>query len=297
MSNYAEQLLKDGSLRQAQLKMLAMLKFVVMICEKHGLDYWLEGGSLLGAIRHQGFIPWDDDLDISMPRDSFNRFLEIAPQELPETMWLQTPQTDQGYFNLAVQLKIRDLNSRFIEKKERGDEPYKQGIYIDIFVYDKRPENLLQHKIYKTLAKKLCRILHHKYAAMYLQMGHYRKTYRAISRLFPKVVLEKTLQGIIKKANGSESHWLGYGYDCLSNNCFKYEDFYPLRKALFEDIHVNIPNRPEVMLAHQFGDYTVLPPEEMRMLKHCRELVVDLAPCQSPHPHPQERKVGDERFL
>jgi lipopolysaccharide cholinephosphotransferase len=267
-----QKIIQDGSLRQAQLKMLAMLQFVDSTCQAHGLDYWLEGGSLLGAIRHQGFIPWDDDLDIAMPRASFNRFMEVAPQALPETMFLQTPKTDQGYYNLAVQLKIRDRDSRYIEKKERGDEPYQQGIYVDIFVYDKRSAN----KINKLAAKKICRILHHKYAAMYLQMGHYRRFYKTLAYFIPKFVLEHFMQRIIDKANASESPWLGYGYDCLNSSYFNYDDFYPLQKTLFEGSHFNIPHRPEVMLKAQFGDFWTLPPEEKRFLKHCRELSVDV---------------------
>ena len=132
---------QDGRLRQAQLKMLVMLEHVDAICQKHGLDYWLEGGTLLGAIRHQGFIPWDDDMDISMPRASFEAFMRLAPKELPDFIWLQTAQTDPGYFNFSVPLKIRDCNSRFIELHETGNEPYQQGIFIDVFVYDKMDEN------------------------------------------------------------------------------------------------------------------------------------------------------------
>src|SRR5688500_4592922 len=150
-----QQILQDGRLRQAQLKMLEMLKFVASICDKYHLEYWLEGGTLLGAIRHQGFIPWDDDLDISMPRDSYIQFLNYAGKELPASMWLQTPKTDTGYYNVSVPLKIRDRNSYYLAQRERGDEPYQQGVYIDIFVYDKKPANPLLHKTYNIIGKKL----------------------------------------------------------------------------------------------------------------------------------------------
>ena len=253
-----------------------MLKAVRAICQKYDLDYWLEGGSLLGAIRHQGFIPWDDDLDISMPRASFNQFLKIAAKELPNNLCIQTPQTDRGYFNLAVQLKIRDKNSRYVEKKERGDEPYQQGIYIDIFAYDKKPTNPLQQKLYKLLGKKLCRLLHHKYAPMYLQSGNHRRLYKTLSFFFPKAMLEYCMQGLISKANASNSPLLGYGYDCINNTQHSFDVFYPLKQTLFEGSYFNIPHRAEVILEQQFGDFWTLPAEEFRVLKHCRELIAEL---------------------
>ena len=70
-SDLFQTILADGRLRQAQLKMLSMLKVIDSICVKHNIDYWLDAGTLLGAIRHQGFIPWDDDMDIAMPRVSY----------------------------------------------------------------------------------------------------------------------------------------------------------------------------------------------------------------------------------
>jgi lipopolysaccharide cholinephosphotransferase len=265
--------IQNGNLRQAQLKMLGMLKFVDAVCQKHGLDYWLEGGTLLGAIRHKGFIAWDDDLDVSMPRESFNTFLEVAPSMLPDTMWLQTPKTDVGYFNYSVPLRIRDNNSRYISKKETGVEPYHQGIYMDIFAYDRRPPNSTQRVLYKFITKKLLRMLHHKYAPLYLYQGHYGKTYRLASRLFPKPVLEKVMQSIITRANNSNGPFLGYGYDCINNTYFDYQDFYPLKRAKFEDGEFNIPNNADRILKKQFGDYWKMSPKHKRGMKHCRELI------------------------
>lgn len=264
----------DGRLRQAQLKMLDMLQHIDAVCQRHQLDYWLEGGTLLGAIRHQGFIPWDDDLDISMPRDSFLRFMEVAPQELPKYMWLQTAKTDKGYFNLSAPLKVRDLKSRFIEVHEQGNEPYQQGIFIDVFVYDKMDADTRKRKRDKWLAKKIQRLLSHKYSR--LAMGHHANIYQILSRLFSQKNLEKKLQDIIHQANSSESPYWGYGYDCVNRNLLHYEDIYPLKRCRFETAEFNIAQRSERILTQLFGDYMELPPVHQRVMKHCRELIPEL---------------------
>lgn len=77
--------------------MLQILCATDKICTEHHLTYWLEGGTLLGAVRHHGFIPWDDDMDISMPRKDYEQFLKIAPQLLPKDLFLQTQQSDPQY--------------------------------------------------------------------------------------------------------------------------------------------------------------------------------------------------------
>ena len=87
----------DGSiLRQHQLKMLDILIIIDRICKKHGIKYWISDGTLLGAVRHGGFIPWDDDLDIQMMRKDFKHFIKIISEELPENLALQTHKTDKG---------------------------------------------------------------------------------------------------------------------------------------------------------------------------------------------------------
>ena len=264
-------ILNDGRLRQAQLKMLAILEAVDNICLQHGLDYWLDRGTLLGAVRHQGFIPWDDDVDIGMPRASYDAFIRIAPELLPTNMRLQTAHTDPGYFNLAAPMKIRDINSRFIEKHELGNEPYLQGIFIDVFAYDVMPENKIRRKWYKFFGKKLVRLLRPKYSP--IAMGHHAKLYETMSRLFPTAILEKMLQRIIQRANTDKSPLLGYGYDTSKNNVFHKNAIYPLKRIHFENISCCIPSHAETILTKIYGDYLTLPPEERRKPNHCRELV------------------------
>ena len=89
----------DGSLlRRQQMRMLDILLEVDRICRKHNITYWLSSGTLIGAVRHKGFIPWDDDLDIEMLLPDYERLMKILPQELPDTMALQTQDTDPNYF-------------------------------------------------------------------------------------------------------------------------------------------------------------------------------------------------------
>lgn len=269
IANKAQQ---DGRLRRAQLKMLGMLKIIDAICLKHKLDYWLEGGTLLGAVRHQGFIPWDDDLDIAMPRESYEAFLRIAPTELPNSMLIQTAETEPGYFNLSVPMKIRDRNSLFIELHEQGNEPYHQGIFIDVFVYDRLSAQPFQRQYDKFLAKKIMRLLGPKSSPV--TSGHYAQFYRLLGRVVPKKLLEKKLKKIISRANKKTSPYLGYGYDCVNSNLTTYQDIYPLQRSLFEGTEFNIVNNAEVILTQLYGNYMALPPMEERIMKHCKELIL-----------------------
>lgn len=261
----------DGRLRQAQLKMLDILEAVDTICLKHGLDYWLDRGTLLGAVRHAGFIPWDDDVDIAMPRASYEAFLRIAPTELPSSMFIQTAQSDPGFFNLAAPLKIRDRNSRFIEKHEQGSETYMQGIFIDVFAYDVMPTTAFARACSKFIGKKILRLLRPKYSAV--SMGHGSDIYKALGRIIPTRILETNLQRIIQKANANNSPFIGYGYDSIKNTTLRREDIYPLKRITFESKQFNIANKPDIILTRLYGDYLTLPPEHQRKLNHCRELV------------------------
>ena len=118
----------------AQRVMLEILSAVHRICEENRITYFLDSGTLLGAVRHRGFIPWDDDVDIVMPRVDYEKFLKVAPASLPADLFLQNPETDPG-FRMPF-TKIRKHSTLLIESGETGEENYHHGIFIDIFPFD-----------------------------------------------------------------------------------------------------------------------------------------------------------------
>ena len=146
-----------NDIKSLQLICLEILKEIDRVCKKHNILYWLDSGSMLGAVRHNGFIPWDDDLDIAMFRDDYNRFLEIASKELKENYFLQTHQTDSEYPLFFA--KVR-RNNTFIDEKRYRRLNIHKGIYVDIFPVDKLGSNI-------KVAKKHCRKLRGFYFFIY----------------------------------------------------------------------------------------------------------------------------------
>jgi lipopolysaccharide cholinephosphotransferase len=132
-------------------RQLHLLDTFVAICETHRLTYWLDGGTLLGSVRHQGFIPWDDDIDVGMMRSDYERLLEILPDALPGEMVMQTRKSDPLY--PLPYLKIRDRYSRI------EDRYIYNGIFIDIFPFDTMPK---KHWV-QTLQRKAMMVLEAMY--------------------------------------------------------------------------------------------------------------------------------------
>ena len=131
MEDYSRYNGEGTALRKAQIREVEILIEVDKICRKHDIKYWIDFGTLLGAVRHKGFIPWDDDLDICMLSKDYKKFLEIASDELPEWLFIQNKSTDPSYRRSIC--KVRDLNSFFVEQYDDFSAPYKKGIFIDIF--------------------------------------------------------------------------------------------------------------------------------------------------------------------
>lgn len=152
----------QANLRASQLEQLEMLKIVAEICDRHGLTYWLDAGSLLGAVRHGGFIPWDDDLDIAMPLEDLKRFTEIAKVELPPHLFVQNKDTEPSY--RFEHSKVVNLNSFYVQFDDDFEASYQKGLFIDIFPYVDYP--YLPNGIRKKYLRGMCiaySVLHGKH--------------------------------------------------------------------------------------------------------------------------------------
>ena len=251
---------------------LAMLDEVDRICKKYGLTYFMVHGSLLGAVRHKGFIPWDDDLDIAMLRTDYDRFLEVAVQELKEPFSLHTFRTEKDIFWGGF-ARIRNGQTTGIESKELGHKG-NLGIWIDLLPLDKCTQDE------KKLLKKQRRIKHcHRllYAKIYggdfrnyLDMNEWTwRAYRLLAACYSHDRLCSMLERAMRMYTAEESEEIAFftGYD--KHRRLHGGDFADTAQLEFEHRMVPVPVGYENYLFMTLGrDYLKYPPEEERKPKH-----------------------------
>jgi lipopolysaccharide cholinephosphotransferase len=259
-------------LRQSQLVMLRIMKIVDHICKKHEINYWLLGGTLLGAVRHGGFIPWDDDMDIGMLREDYEKFIAVAQKELPEDLFFQSQYSDIEYDMPWV--KIRDNNSR-IEEYKVGN--YHKGIFIDIFPIDTYGEryqaSLKMKKLYKTIYRLLI-LIREPLEKPKNKKLFFKNIIKFIFKLllFPILLVKKStvfkLLEYLRKVMSKpylepQGEILGYGFDAMFWNISgKRQWIFPLKPINFEDTEFYAPHNYDEYLKTIFGDYMKLPPEK-----------------------------------
>nr|AIF26867.1 putative lipopolysaccharide biosynthesis protein LicD [uncultured bacterium fosmid pJB135F11] len=253
--NNLEKYLQDH-LSELQHKELEILCAIKDVCEKNGIEYWLDGGTCLGAVRHQGFIPWDDDIDIAMRKDDLPRFVEAAKRDLPDGLFVQTMDTDPSC-RLPI-VKVRDMNSLIVEFGDDFRRNYQKGIFVDIFPMIPYPD--VSHQFCKKIVKEYCR------ANAILKQQH-TYSWRSVAELFGfggKRILCAFIWRVAQQLLPCKTYFSntietnGYGIMHRADTIF------PTSKILFEGEEFTAPAHPEQYLCDLYGDYLQLPPMEKR---------------------------------
>jgi len=251
-------------LEQGQAVMLRLLKIFAAVCDELGLCYWIESGTLLGAVRHGGFIPWDDDVDVAMPRGHYEEFLAKAPALLPYDVYLDA---SQEY------AKLRD---RFGSRVPLDPAAPRDGIFIDIFPFRRFP------RMRKALAPIRQLIPPYGVPDVPKDAAPAYKAYRVAVRWGAIFLRVTGIMWIIKGLCllGDKHYW---SYDLTKTWYHHYNDewIFPLRRMRFEDAEFYAPGDPDPLLSYQYGDYMRPPPEDKRN-HHGLDTILVTTPCDGP---------------
>lgn len=260
------------NLRRLQITELEMLQELDRICRKNQIAYIIDAGTLLGAVRHGGFIPWDDDIDVRMLRKDYDRFCEVCKTELSENYFLQTHKTDPGYrWGYARILK----NGTVYKRKGQHRMTARNGIFIDIFPNDNLPDAVLPNKICTGLSW-LCRKL------LYSEVGIWRKDrffswvgFHILNR-FPKEWGHKGMEYLSKRYGRTATRKVrcfGWGSKEETGGFLRIWNT-QTKDIVFEGLTVRGPRDVEGFLTYSFGeDYMTLPPAEKRVPGHSADYI------------------------
>lgn len=253
-------------LRAFQLRLLEILKSVDAVCRAHNLTYYIEAGTLLGAVRHQGFIPWDDDIDIIMPRPDYDRLMAHADQWLPQPLRMMTGRNSQDYLHAFA--KVVDSSTHLVE---RGVE---MGLYVDIFPIDGMSNCRLVQRVhvlwYRYITKKMlyfcCRDPYKHghgpscwWTLLCRRLYGYRHAHRAIDRM--------------QRRYDYTRHEMTIDHDFNLEGVMPKSVLGRPTEIVFEGCKFYGPEHPDDYLSRVYGaDYMTPPPPEKRMVHYFQEV-------------------------
>lgn len=256
----------DVDMQRLKAIELDMLKAFIAVCEKHDLTYFLIGGTALGAVRHGGFIPWDDDIDVGLPREDYENFMAVAQADLPEGLFLQNEKTDPEYMTCFA--KIRNSNTTFLESTV-SHLKINHGVFIDIFPidgcadYDRYVKRSRFVAIRAASRFRFKRSLKEKLAKTVVAL-RYPSAKRARDRMLAlwKETPYRTSEKVINYG-GAYGRREVFDKGVYGNGC----------PGTFEGLSVRLPERVDEYLSGLYGNYMTPPPPEKQIAHHFCDII------------------------
>jgi len=262
--NNTEIILSDQELRKLQLDLLEMLIEVDRICRKYQIAYSLDGGSLLGAVRHGGFIPWDDDVDVIMRRKEYQRFYKACKRELDQKRFtLQEYRTDKNYrWGYA---KLRRKGTEFVRLGQEHMQSTR-GIFLDIFVVDNVPDGYILRRLHYMACYVIRKLLYSELGMKEASSGLKRKWFGCLYRVVPRDTIFSWRNRIAGRCNRKRTTLVSHmtypyphGKYGMPAECFD-----EMMDMQFEGYSFRVFKEYDNYLRELYGDYRKLPPKEER---------------------------------
>ena len=244
------------------------------ICEKHNINWFLVGGSLLGAVRHKGFIPWDDDIDIGMMRKDYDLFIKYAQEELSNKYYLDCFETNKDYYLPFA--KLRKNNTIFDEEENHNLNNHK-GIYVDIIPIDNASgEDNIRQKFQAIMVRSITCTMFYKNKIRPLKKLRYKPMVVILS-IFGKHKLMEMQDKIMRMYKDDNSEYVvilsgSYNYKKETN---KRSIYFPVKMLPFEDRKYPGIKDYDTYLSKIYGNYMALPPKEKRVNHMPLEIIFD----------------------
>lgn len=251
--------------------LLDLLSEVDETCRKNNLRYFLIGGTLLGAVRHGGFIPWDDDIDIAMPRDDFKKFISITQSNQRSIYYLDYKTNNRKYWLPFA--KIRMKNTAYLESSIKRNLE-KDGFWVDIFPLDytknsKKSYLFLKKKIIKFLSS----ILFNKNSKTIKDTYGFKRILFVIIKMVPNSLIFNIRDKIMQSENSDIcSYYINYGSQySVDKQTHDINQIFPTKKISFEGRWFQAPKNSDYILTNIYGkNYMKLPPREKRITHNPR---------------------------
>ena len=254
--------MKPSILKKLHETQIEILDEIDRICKKHDITYFLFSGTLLGAVRHKGFIPWDDDVDVALPRKDYEKFLEICKSELSDNFDVLSDSIKTYSILFA---KVQKKNTLFLEKERLNDDNNcnRWGIYVDVFPIDTAKSGRVTD-IRRWMVKKLSRVIKHK-----MGLREDAKMIKAMSALLFSVSVDllKKFRNFLCKRGRSNIYVISMGNSPKKTEKVLWlkEKLLPVSQVEFEGKMYPAPGDPDYFLKTFFGeDYMKIPPVEKR---------------------------------
>lgn len=258
-------------MKKVRFVQMDLLETFAAVCEKHNLRYFLNGGTLLGAVRHQGFIPWDDDVDVMMLREDYDRLCAIAPDVFQYPYFFQTALTEKGFFRTHAQLRNSDTTGCIIAD---AGKDINRGIFLDIFVIDGVSDSKVKCFFHKYTLQVMKELLWFAYDADYKELSLIMKGfYRIYQMLLKRISFDRQFryfdQRILARYSRENTKLVGDLALGWKENVQWERDWFSDHLYLpFESLRFRVPSGYHQILSRQYGDTYMQIPKQHTGTQH-----------------------------